>query len=157
MVSNPYATKKTTTTAGSRGTTSRAAIRKYLKPRGLGFVGEVGRRRRLHLNHVNGDLWWSDAYIALPVGAGMTRLLGLANLPLEPMVCDLTDGITRTDSAPGDLQANLDKHAPTKGKAKPVPVWPLTYGGVAITLTGANRTLELWTADGENVDMVIDA
>lgn len=124
-----------------------AAIRKYLK----------GSTNRLMLAEVNGAVWWSDSYLMLPVGAGMTRLLMLHNLPVEPMTCDTSDGtITRTRTDAPNFQGLVDRYVAPKGMKL---IRPLTYTGHPIVVRSAlaGHDLELWTADGVTVAAALNA
>ena len=123
----------------SRTTAQRDArkLHAYLKRNGPGS--------RLILSRVDGELWWSDAYVMLPVDTGMAVLLDDYNLTAEPMVCHVAHTIKRAGDATTDFQKLIASS--TVSLKKMLAVEPVMLNGHTLLADDGRTIQELWSAD----------
>lgn len=110
----------------------------YLKRNGFGS--------RLVLAHLDGQLWWSDAYLMLPVDVGVVALLDDYNLKAEPMVCEVGRTIKKVGSDPADFQRLVATS--TVALKNMVEITPVMLGGHTLLVDNGQLVSELWSADG---------
>lgn len=118
---------------------TRAELLRYLKSSGSLYLNKVGR-----------DVWWTDSYVAAPVGAVLSELLGDYNLIPEPMCCTVGRTITRDKrEAPAIAKLVKKSSALIEAEQKVIGTHP-----VLIESGMRGRACELWC--GGEVVLAVD-
>lgn len=124
-------------------TRTQSSLHKYLKESGRLFIAEV-----------NGEMWFTDSYLAAPVPLSLHLLMADYNLKVEPMNCDVAATIRRRD---GDVPpVELAKLVPEFTKALR-EVKPLTLGSHPVLTEGVgSQVVEHWSLDGKTASHAFD-
>ena len=110
------------------------------------YLKRNGRSSRLLLNHVDGELWWSDGFLLLPADVAMVELLDDFNLTAEPMVCEIGRTVKKVGGEAPDFQGLVALATVTLKKM--VAIAPVMLNGSTLLIDDGTYTKELWSADG---------